>query len=182
MKKIGVIGICFLLCFSIAGCGTIQNTIRNASIEWKSDGREYGEEITVAEGSPMETVFFRATVNTVTTETEIEGYVPEDEEHIFLVVNLTIENIYEEINSVPMFCDDFELTWEALAGETTFPEYQFYEEQLPDEYTLNYGESRTGNLVFIVPKEETSFQIKYYELWEDNFVGNIYYLPIIVKE
>ena len=86
------------------------------------------------------------------------------------------KNTFEDFDSIPMFCDDFELTWETLEGETTFPEYQFYDGQLPDEYSLKHGESRTGNLVFIVPKDVYTYQMKYFEMWDDNFIGNTYYI------
>ena len=81
-----------------------------------------------------------------------------------------------------MFCDDFELTWEQLQGETTFPEYQMNDEQLPDSYELKYGESKTGNLIFITPRNIKDYQMKYYEIWDDNFIGNTYYINFSITE
>ncbi len=180
LKKISIVLLAIFLCVFGAGCG-VKQKVKDFATEWKADGREYGKEKTFSKDDTVETAFFKVKVNSITTEDEIEGYVPEDKAHQFIVANITVENTYEDFESITMFCDDFELTWETLGDETTFPEYQFYEEQLPDSYELKYGESKTGNLIFITPRDMTDYRMKYYEVWDDNFIGNTYYINFSTK-
>ena len=176
MKRAILLLSMIFFCFFVTGCQSTKEVLKEVSTQWKANGREYGEELVYEQGQTAQTAFFDVTINQVTAAEEIEGYVPENSEHQFAVVNITIKNTFEDFDSIPMFCDDFELTWETLEGETTFPEYQFYDGQLPDEYSLKHGESRTGNLVFIVPKDVYTYQMKYFEMWDDNFIGNTYYI------
>ncbi len=186
MKKTVLIVIMAFLCVFGTGCSSIQQKAKQIATDWKADGREYGEETTYSTEDTVQTAFFKVKVNSVTTQDEIQGendeYVPQDVAHQFVVVNITVENTYEDFDSITMFCDDFELTWEQLQGETTFPEYQMNDEQLPDSYELKYGESKTGNLIFITPRNIKDYQMKYYEIWEDNFIGNTYYINFSVTE
>lgn len=181
MRKIGIVLLAMFLCVFNSGC-VIQEKVKKIATDWKADGREYGQESVYSPDDTVKTAFFNVKVNNITTESEIEGYVPEDAAHQFIVVNMTVENTYEDFDSITMFCDDFELTWDELEGETTFPEYQFYEQQLPDSYELKYGESKTGNLVFITPRNITDYKLKYYEIWDDNFIGNTYYINFAIPE
>lgn len=186
MRKILVIILAVFLCMITMGCSNIQQKAKEIAIDWKADGREYGKETTYTIEDTIQTAFFKVKVNSVTTQDEIQGendeYVPQDVAHQFIVVNITVENTYDDFDSITMFCDDFELTWEQLEGETTFPEYQMNEEQLPDSYELKYGESKTGNLVFITPRNIKDYRMKYYEIWDDNFIGNTYYIDFSVAE
>ena len=141
----------------------MQEKVKKLATDWKAEGREYGKEKVYSPDDTIETAFFNLKINSITTESEIEGYVPEDIAHQFIVLNVTIEDTDENF-------------------ETTFPEYQFYEEQLPDSYDLKYGESKTGNLIFITPRMVTNYQLKYYELWDDNFVGNTYYINFDIEQ
>ena len=36
------------------------------------------------------------------------------------------------------------------------------------------GESRTGDLVFVVPSSQTNFTLEYLEIYEDEFEGNTF--------
>ena len=181
MKKIAIIFLSFFFSFFSTGC-VVQEKVKKFATDWKADGREYGKEKVYSPDDIVETAFFKLKINSITTESEIEGYVPEDAAHQFIVLNVTIEDTDKNFESIKMLCDDFELTWAELEGETTFPEYQFYEEQLPDSYDLTYGESKTGNLIFITPRNVTNYQLKYYELWDDNFVGNTYYVNFDIEQ
>lgn len=171
-----------LFCIFATGCQNTKEILKEVSTQWKANGRAYGQEFVYEQGQTVQTAFFNVTINQVTTAEEIEGYVPENSEHCFAVVNITVENTFEDFDSITMLCNDFELTWDALEGETTFPEYQFYDGQLPNEYNLAYGESKTGNLIFIVPKEVYAYQMKYYEIWDDNFIGNTYYMNFLLPQ
>lgn len=186
MRKTILVVVMAFFCMFSTGCSGIQQKAKQIATDWKADGREYGEEKTYSTEDTVQTAFFKVKVNSVTTQDEIQGendeYVPQDVAHQFVVVNVTVENTYEDFDSITMFCDDFELTWEQLQGETTFPEYQMNEEQLPDSYELKYGESRTGNLIFITPRNIKDYQMKYYEIWDDNFIGNTYYIDFSVAE
>lgn len=56
-----------------------------------------------------------------------------------------------------MFYSDFDLTWDGLGDSSVYPETEFAEGQLPDEYELFKGESRAGDLIFVVPSDAKGF-------------------------
>ena len=99
---------------------------------------------------------------------------PSDENNSFLVVNITIDNTFADDSSIPMFDTDFVLSWPALEDQSIFCEDSFATDQLPEEYEIFKGESRTGNLIFVVPSSQTSFTLEYLEIYEDEFEGNTY--------
>ena len=45
---------------------------------------------------------------------------------------------------------------------------------MPEEYEIFKGESRTGDLVFVVPSGQTNFTLEYLEIYEDEFEGNTF--------
>ncbi len=102
MKKISIVLLAIFLCVFGAGCGMKQK-VKDFATEWKADGREYGKEKTFSKDDTVETAFFKVKVNSITTEDEIEGYVPEDKAHQFIVANITVENTYEDFESITMF-------------------------------------------------------------------------------
>ena len=77
-----------------------------------------------------------------------------------------------------MFATDFQLIWADLGDTGIYPDTQFAEGQLPEEYQLLKDESRTGNLIFIVPSDITEFKLQYLEVWSDDFEGNTYFVNL----
>ena len=97
-----------------------------------------------------------------------------------MVVNITVKNTFEDDAKIPMFYTDFTLTWDGMGDTTVYPESEFAEGQLPDEYELFKGESRTGDLIFVAPADAKGFSLRYIEVWDDDFEGNSYFIPFSV--
>lgn len=112
--------------------------------EIKADGRAHGQTTSHSEGETAKTAFFEYTVNSARMEPELEDYTPTDPNHTFVVVNITVKNTFEDDAKIPMFYTDFTLTWDGMGDTTVYPESEFAEGQLPDEYELFKGESRTA--------------------------------------
>ena len=183
MKKLAVLLLSACVALGGAGCknsvsDTVSGLVEDAGTAIQADGREYGQTYTFESGELVETAFFNFQVNEVSTAAEIEGYVPEDETNQFLVVNVTIKNTFEDDASIPMFATDFQLIWADLGDTGIYPDTQFAEGQLPEEYQLLKDESRTGNLIFIVPSDITEFKLQYLEVWSDDFEGNTYFVNL----
>lgn len=157
---------------------TIKDAVNDVSTAAQSNGRDYGETIELAQTDVMESAFFNCTVNSAELVGEIDGYVPNDETYSFLRLNVTIENTFEDTAEIAMFYNDFELTWDGLDGSTVFPETQFAENQLPDEYSIFKNESRTGDIIFVIPTDAQNIKLKYIEFWDDDFEGNEYIMSV----
>lgn len=157
----------------------------------QAGGREYGQNYELKQDEQMETAFFSLKVNSATLHDEFGGYTPTDDTHKFLVVNITIKNIFDggtpEDSIIPMYNTDFVLRWDALGDGSIYAEDEFVEagstdEMLPNEYEMEAGESRTGNLVYEVPADETKFAFEYLEYYEDEFEGNTYSMSLAAEE
>ena len=176
MKKAVFLGM-ILLMGLCSGCSAAQET----TTAIQAQGRDYGQNIELAEGDTMSTAFFDMTVNSASLASEIDGYVPINETDQFLVVNITVTNTFDSEEPLPMIDADFEL--EYLSGEETvsiFPESQFAADQLPASYDIEQGGSQTGNLIYVVPSDASDFRIFYYDLWDDDFEGNSFWLPFSI--
>lgn len=164
-----LIGIC-------AGCSA-----DDAATAVQSQGRDYGETYNLSEGDTMSTAFFDMTVNSATLQSEIDGYVPTNDTDRFLVVNITVKNTFDSDNPIPMSDADFQLSYDdADENDAVYPESAFAEDQLPASYEIAKGDSTTGNLIYVVPDGAADFKIYYYDLWDDDFEGNDYWLPFSV--
>ena len=122
-------------------------------------------------GDEMPTYFFNFTVNSAAlTDTYSDVTLAED---TFLVASVTVKNVTEKV--ISMFDTDFQAQWGDDADDAySYPITWEYEDglldemrQLPQEYTLEAGKSRTGELVFIVPKGASEYSISYKELFSD---------------
>ena len=162
MKRITVLLLALCMAFAMVGCDG-------------SAGRDSGKTFD-AEGydQSLSTAFFDFQVNSAQMVSELDDYYPSDENNSFLVVNITIDNTFADDSSIPMFDTDFVLSWPALEDQSIFCEDSFATDQLPEEYEIFKGESRTGNLIFVVPSSQTSFTLEYLEIYEDEFEGNTY--------
>ena len=155
----------------VSGC-RINDIVSNAAAKMKAEGRGHGETLVFGQDEVMQTAFFDVKINSAKLVPELSEYVPDDEANLFLVVNVTVTDTFADQGKIPMFYSDFELTWASLEGATVYAETSFAEGQLPDEYEIFKNESKTGDLVYIVPGNVTDFAILFYEYWEDDFVGN----------
>ena len=161
MKRLGALLLTGCMLFALAACNT----------ETRSSGELYE-----AEGfeQSLSTAFFDFQVNSASLVTQLEEYEPSDPNNRFLVVNITVQNTFTDDSSIPMFDTDFVLSWPDLGEDSIYCEDNFASTQLPEEYEIFKGESRTGDLVFVVPSSQTSFTLEYLEIYEDEFEGNTF--------
>ena len=145
-----------LLC---AGCESCVNMFDML----QSDGATHIYQM----GETAKTSYFNYTVNYAETLSMINDYTPNNKNHCFLMVNVTIENTYIYNASIPMYDTDFVLSWEDMGDSTIYAEPVFTPDQLPDEYTLFKRERITGNLIFIVPTDTEEFSLLYHDYWND---------------
>lgn len=164
MKKCLIVLSLLIMTAVLTGCSVF--------LYLQASGRDYGETREYAMDEIMQTAFFDFQINEAKLVREVAGYYPGDDAHQFLILNVTVTNTYEDYGKISMFYGDFELTWDALEDAVIYAEEAFSEGQLPDEYDIFKKESRTGDLIFIVPGDVTEFSITYAEYWGDDFVGN----------
>ena len=178
-KKLAALLLAGCLLLATAGCGA-KDVLEDVGTEIKADGRAHGQTTSHSEGETAKTAFVEYTVNSARMEPELEDYTPTDPNHTFVVVNITVKNTFEDDAKIPMFYTDFTLTWDGMGDTTVYPESEFAEGQLPDEYELFKGESRTGDLIFVAPADAKGFSLRYIEVWDDDFEGNSYFIPFSV--
>lgn len=145
-------------------------------------GREYDKLFTGEIGDTLTNSFFDFTVNSVTAAEELEGYTPTQEGYKFIVADITVKNIFD--SEIPVGNYDFNIIWgddsEDSGEDYSFTE--FMDGMYPDEVDLAVGETLSGTLVFEVPADETNVGIVYYEIWDDDFLGNTYVVNVDLSE
>lgn len=170
---------------AVSGCTAVTDAVGGAVSEVgtaiQAEGRGYGKTYELKQDETMKTAFFDLTVNSVTTAETFEDFLPVVEGDQFLVVNVTVTSTLADAGPIPMYYSDFELKWEAAGEETILPDMAFAEDQLADEYELAEGESSTGNLIFEVPNAVSAFDFKFYEVWDDEFEGNTYWMALAAE-
>ncbi|MBS4784683.1 MAG: DUF4352 domain-containing protein [Clostridiales bacterium] len=144
-----------------------------------AQGRDYGEIYTIGQDDVMKSTFFDLKINSVSTADELNGYVPNEETDMFLILNVTVKNTFKSSDyaPIPMYYSDFQLTYDGLE-EPWFPESKFTDGQFEDEYELEYDKSATGDVVFVVAKDAQNAKFMYVEYWDDDFVGNTYEMTL----
>lgn len=159
-----------MLVFLFAGCDLEQ-----LSTQLTAQGREYGQTYTGKDDDTLTSSFFSFQVTSAALVPDFADYVPDNPDHAFLVLDMHIVNVFKDDDSIPMFSTDFDCSWgEGEDRTTVFPEDHFDDSMLPDEWTMLKNDKTDGKLVFIVPADQTQFEISYVELWDDDFEGNTY--------
>lgn len=119
----------------------------------------------------MNTYFFDFTVNSASLTDTYGDITLEDDS--FLVTIITVKNTTDK--TITMYDTDFQAQWGEDSGDAyCLPITHEYEDglidamrQFPSEYDLSAGESKTGELVFIVPEGREEYSISYQELFVD---------------
>lgn len=161
MKRFGMLVLTICLLCALSACG---GETRSSGEVYEAQGFEQS----------LSTAFFDFQVNSASLVSQLEDYEPTDPNNLFLVVNITVQNTFTDDSSIPMFDTDFALSWPDLGEDSIYCESSFASTQLPEEYEIFKGESRTGDLVFIVPSSQTGFTLEYLEIYEDEFEGNTF--------
>ena len=175
-KKLLAVAAALVLALTLAGCDSMPTLGGNGltpveDASTTSDGRETGGYAVADMGEEMNCHFFGFTVNSAYRTAAYEGAAPADG-NSFVVVEVTINNPYDE--EVPMFGNDFVLFYGDADTDYCYPISSIADSQLPDEYQIEKGGSRTGELVFEVPTQSTDFSFLYQEIYEDDVWGNAY--------
>lgn len=187
MKKLLTLMLSAVIALSAAGCmpkslsevagnaDESSNNTANSGVGYAEDG--YAEGYL---GDTMHTCFFDFTVNSAYACAEFDGLSAGDG-YKFLVAEVEIENTTSEIQ--PMGILDFQIQWGVQEGEDPdeaydYPIHEFTEDenggveytilsqrQLPAQWELGVGASRTGLLVYAVPEVSTEYSVAFLEVF-----------------
>lgn len=133
-------------------------------------------------GERASAYWFDFTVNSAQRLEEYEGRKAAGGE-VLAVCEITVKNTFGE--DLPMGRTDFVLLWSGEAGEerppreemeAVYPLEQYCQAQLPEEYTLEKGETRKGVLVYEVPEETAQAALLYEEYYVSGDSGSGYSL------
>lgn len=174
MKKFALITAISSCCLMMSGCyfypfpGYTFNISQNNTDESDSaspdDQVPSGLEI-LGENDTIKSSILDLHVNSAGLYESFEGNYPADTDWRILAVNITIDSRFQ--NSAILYIDSsqFLLTWDALDGYVIRPEMNLYiTDQLLDynnQIRLYKNSSRTGNLIFIIPKEAEGLKLIY---------------------
>ena len=161
MKRFAAVLLCLLVMMSLVACG-------GKTLPEEEDGGPHEGEI----GGTMETYFFDFTVTNAYCSESYGDYVADDSK-TFLVVNVTVRNTGE--NAITMYDTDFQARWgDEDEEEYSYPITAEYSDglvdavrQFPEQYDLDGGKSRSGELVFMVPSGRKTYTLEYLELFVD---------------
>ena len=169
MKKLAAAAMAGVMVLTMAGCGS----------------KETAKTLNGKTGETLSTMFFDYTVTTARLEDEMQGMTGHDG-YKLLVADVTVTNNTE--STVQMTDADFYVSWGD--GDTDF-DYpvtlysttQLSERQMPAKYELEAGASKSGELIFAVPPEATTFGLKTQDYYTDGkssepVKGDIYTVTI----
>ncbi len=161
--------ICLVLIVLLSACGPKKTTggVKDGKI-----------------GQTIETFFFSFVVEDAYLCEQYEGFTPPDGKEL-LVARVTVSNT--DSKPVPMEDMDFQAQWNDEAEEafaipiTMDPATKkeipaVSEAQLPYEYDLAVGETRSGDLVFVVPAGCTGLSISTADSFRDGRKGDSYFV------
>ena len=151
MKRLASVLLIPMMVLSLAACGKTND----------EPGVKYGYI-----GDTMSTEWFDFVVNEAYSCDQYCGYTPSAGCKL-VVVNLSLKNNCGE--SVDMWGEDFVIFWggddDAFDLDIPLPA-GLSGDQFPDEYVLGINESKSGVLVFEVPREFRDFSIGFMEIFE----------------
>lgn len=171
---------------------TAPTQVGGEIIEADEEGTAYGYI-----GDTMRTSFLDFIIKDAYTTHEFDGFTP-SEGNKYLVVTIYIENT--QMSTLPMFDDDFELTWDINTTntdvESVFPvsvlvgedstAYESYEtlsdQQLPITYEIPIGETKEGILLFEVPDDALDYLLGFVEYYTDGTTGSTYFVAFNADE
>lgn len=164
MKRLLTLALAAVLALSLTACGAQSET-----------GSGYPGEDGTAQGglnTVMHTAFFTFALTGAALHSTLGDYMPGLGQAV-LAVDLEVKNTFSE--AIPMFDTDFMLHWGD--GE----EDQAYclldtvaDDQLPERYDLEKGQSRSGRLYFTVPQDAEDFTLTYLERFDDGTTGDAF--------
>ncbi len=177
-----------VLAVMLAGCGkTAQNVIKPVD-----DAEVPGETVVISAngfgegktGDIMRTAFFDFKVSSAEfAETYADTVKPSAGKRL-LVVNITLTGTFEE--PVHMYDSDFQVQWgetgdEDFAVPVTYESSKYTEGMIEPEYDLLPEQTVTGDLVYEVPEGYTDFFLAFQEYFEDEGLGDAFFVDFSVN-
>ncbi len=188
MKKIFVSSVALLLGVTMTGCGasgstastptaTPEPTVEPVMLEAESSG----DSVFGTLEDTFRTVFFDFCITEVYSSDVYEDLeIAEDEQVI--IATVIVSNVDDE--DVEMYDTDFILLCLDDEGQVvddmafwpaTAEGHEQTGEMLPEIYTVEAGQSVTGELVFVVPIDYKNFSICYSEEYADGTTGSYFF-------
>lgn len=184
MKKRRIAILIAICCLVLAGCSYPGDLIRAAR---QSSGTDSAKNniITLEKGETLKTNQLELTVNYAQLTDYWSGYYVEDETWRYLVVNVTIDNTWQNGSMLDLYADDFQVSWSDLGNTAISHEDVYSDDQLADYNNfikIFKNTSRTGNLIYVVPQDTYDFKLIFnqYHLqmsaedttdWYDDYYG-----------
>ena len=169
MKRLTAAAMAGAMVLAMAGCGS----------------KETARTLNGKTGDTLSTMFFDYTVTTARLEDEMQGMTGHDG-YKLLVADVTITNNTE--SAIEMSDADFFISWGDGDTDYDYPvtlysTTQLSDRQMPAKYELEAGGSKSGELIFAVPPEATSFGLKTQDYYTDGkssepVAGDIYTVTI----
>ena len=132
-------------------------------------------------GDSMHTYWFDYSVTGAYICTEYGGYLPQAG-HEVLVVEMAVRNTFDE--KIPMYDIDFQAQWNEVSDSAyawPLEDAEFLGENvLPSYYVLEEGQMVIGLLLFEVPVGYSDFTIAYWEMFDDDTYGDLFFLDFTV--
>ena len=157
----------FLMMLSLAACG-----------ESKDDfGVKYG-----GIGDTMSTEWFDFVVEDAYSCGRYHSYAPSAGDKL-VIVTMSLKNNCGQ--PVDMWGEDFVILWggdDGAAGVDIPLPAGLSDDQFPDEYVLDASASRTGVMVFEVPREFRDFGVRFMEIFDDGGEGNTFFVDFTAED
>ncbi len=163
-----------VLALSLTGCDKLPGVDAGVTgASQASDGRQTGGYALGKIGEKLTTQFFTFSVNSVEKADSCGDAVP-GEGNTLVVAEITVKNTFGE--TIPMFSSDFALGYGEGDEDYCFPLEAAGDGLMELQYDLAKGEEITAKVAYEVPADADSFSLFYLEIYEDDFVGNAYYV------
>ena len=172
-KRCAAICLCVVLTLALSACGMFQSDAaapEDSGVITPVDGYAEGQLEDV-----LRTAFFDFSVNSAYTCQELDAYTAPDGTQL-LVAEITVQNTSDY--DMPMFDSDFQAQW----GGTGDDDYSlpisrpFTDNQAPASYSIPVDESVTYTHVYEVPADATEFSISFQEYFEDETMGDVFFV------
>ena len=172
-KRCIAICLCVMFALALSACGMFQSDAsapEDAGVITPVDGYAEGQLEDV-----LRTAFFDFSVNSAYTCQELDSYTAADGSQL-LVVDITVQNTSDY--DMPMFDSDFQAQWGGT-GDDDFSvpiSRPFTDNQAPASYSIPVDEAVTYTHVYEVPADATEFSISFQEYFEDETMGDVFFV------
>lgn len=180
MKKILTAVAVFMIILSLSACNTATDLIDDLNTAIDAEGRDYDNLITAKVGETTTNAFFEWTVSSVKAAFELDGYTPPDG-YMYIIADIKTKNVSYD-NDMSLGNYDFYIVWGAGDDEWDWSLLEFTDGMYPDEEYVEVGKGLEGMLVFLVPDDVEEVSIVFEEVYDDDFIGDIYSYDVVLAD